>query len=78
VDKFNILDHELVPGHRIMEEEEIEQVLETYSITKVDLPKIKKSDPISKKLEAKAGDVLCIIRKSQTAGESTVYRFVIG
>ena len=78
MEKFNILDHKLVPEHRIMPKEEVEQVLGKYNITRVQLPKIKKSDPISKQIGAKPGDVLCIVRKSQTAGESTAYRFVVG
>ena len=78
MEKFNILDHGMVPEHRIMQEEEINQVLELYNATKVQLPKMKKSDPVAKKLEAKAGDVVCVTRKSQTAGESIAYRFVIG
>ncbi|MEM4034182.1 MAG: DNA-directed RNA polymerase subunit H, partial [Sulfolobales archaeon] len=41
------------------------------------LPWIRASDPVARELGAKPGDIIRIIRKSQTAGESIAYRFVI-
>jgi DNA-directed RNA polymerase subunit H (RpoH/RPB5) len=40
-------------------------------------PWIKESDPISIIIGAKAGDVLKIIQKSQTAGKYEGYRYVV-
>ena len=40
------------------------------------LPKIKESDVVVKRLEAKPGDVLEIKRKSSVSGESVYYRIV--
>jgi len=41
------------------------------------LPYIKTSDPAAETLGAKMGDILRITRKSATAGEVTVYRYVV-
>jgi DNA-directed RNA polymerase subunit H len=75
--EFNILKHDLVPKHIILNEEEIKQVLDKYGIKPKNLPKIFTNDPVVKELNAKEGDILKIIRKSATAGESLYYRIVV-
>jgi DNA-directed RNA polymerase subunit H len=75
--KFNVLEHQLVPEHILLSEEEVEEVLTRYKITRGQLPKIKTSDVVVKQIEAKPGDVLKIVRKSLTAGKAIAYRLVI-
>ncbi len=75
--KFNVLEHELVPDHILMTEEETQELLKKYGITRGQLPKIKSSDVVVKQVGAKPGDVLKIIRKSLTAGKAISYRLVI-
>ena len=75
--KFNVLEHELVPDHILMTEEETQELLKKYNITRGQLPKIKSSDVVVKQINAKPGDVLKIIRKSLTAGKAVAYRLVI-
>ncbi len=75
--KFNVLEHELVPNHVLLTEEETQEVLKKYGITRGQLPKIKSSDVVVKQIGAKPGDVLRIIRKSLTAGKAVAYRLVI-
>lgn len=75
--KFNVLEHELVPDHILLTEEEAQEILNKYSITRGQLPKIKSSDVVVKQIGAKPGDVLKIIRKSLTAGKAVAYRLVI-
>ena len=75
--KFNVLEHELVPDHILMNEEETQELLKKYGITRGQLPKIKSSDVVVKQINAKPGDVLKIIRKSLTAGKAVAYRLVI-
>jgi len=76
-EEFNILNHELVPEHIILKENEIKEVLEKFKIEPQNLPKILLSDPAVKAINAKEGDVLKIVRKSKTAGTSIYYRVVI-
>jgi DNA-directed RNA polymerase subunit H len=71
------LNHILVPKHELISEKEKQQILEQYKITVDKLPMILFSDPAIKHLEAKAGDVIKITRKSLTAGTSYFYRGVI-
>lgn len=75
--KFDITKHELVPKHIVLNQEEKEKLLKKYGITLKELPRIFLSDPVVKNLGAKVGDVIKIIRKSETAGESIYYRVVI-
>ena len=72
-----ILEHELVPEHIIMKQDEIEELLKKYGITKDKLPKILAKDPVAIAIEAKKGDVLKILRDSITAGKAKYYRLVI-
>jgi DNA-directed RNA polymerase subunit H len=75
--EYDILKHELVPGHVILEEKEKKELLEKLKITTINLPKILTNDPVVKTIGAKEGDVLKIIRKSATAGTSIYYRVVV-
>ena len=73
----DILKHVLVPTHVLLNEDEKRKVLEEYHIKPYQLPYIRASDPVAKALGAKKGDVVKIIRKSPTAGESIAYRYVV-
>ncbi|QLC49384.1 DNA-directed RNA polymerase subunit H [Methanolobus zinderi] len=75
--KFSLLDHELIPKHEIMSEEDLKTVLKMYNIGKEQLPKIKVDDPVIQEIGAQAGEVVKITRNSQTAGEAYYYRLVI-
>jgi DNA-directed RNA polymerase subunit H len=76
-EEFNILNHELVPKHLILNQEERKEVLDKYKIKPENLPKILLSDPAVKAAKAKEGDIIKLIRKSRTAGTSIYYRVVI-
>ena len=52
--------------------------MEKFRTTEAHLPKIFESDPVVKKLGAKIGDVLEIVRSSEVSGESVYYRIVVG
>jgi len=80
--KINVMEHELVPEHYLLPEEEEKEVLEKLQITKDSLPKIKRSDPAVKVLEkiygpVKPGRIIRVVRKSQTSGKFTAYRVVV-
>ncbi|MFH1849225.1 MAG: DNA-directed RNA polymerase subunit H [archaeon] len=75
-DKFDITKHILVPKHVKLNEKEKEKILQQYGITIKELPTISKNDAMVKKLDAKPGDVIKILRKSSTAGDTAFYRGV--
>lgn len=81
--RFNVLEHQLVPEHRLVAEEETDRVLKALKITRDQLPKIRKSDPVIQILEKiegpiEEGRIIRVTRVSTTAGVSEAYRLVIG
>jgi DNA-directed RNA polymerase subunit H len=74
---FNVLKHELVPKHEIIPIEEAIKILRELGVRPEQLPWIRASDPVAKAIGAKPGDIIRVIRKSETAGEIVVYRYVI-
>ena len=74
---FSILEHTMVPGHRILDDDEVETILGRYNIEKEKLSKIRMTDPTIKEIGANPGDIIEIARTSKTAGESMFYRLVI-
>ena len=75
--KRSILDHVLVPKARVLSEEEVNELLERYKVSKGMLPKILETDPLVQAIGAKKGDVLELRRKSPIAGETVYYRVVV-
>jgi DNA-directed RNA polymerase subunit H len=75
--QINILEHELVPRFEILSPEEAKELLEKLGIQPHQLPWISIDDPVVKAIGAKPGDILRVIRKSPTAGESIAYRYVV-
>jgi DNA-directed RNA polymerase subunit H len=76
--EINILDHELVPKHTLLSQQEKEEIIKKYGIKKISqVPKILKSDPVVQLLKANSGDLIRIARKSDMAKESIYYRVVV-
>ncbi len=69
--------HIYVPKHTKLNEEETEDLLKRLNINKKQLPRILKEDAAIENLDVKKGDVIKIIRKSETTGEAEFYRVVI-
>jgi DNA-directed RNA polymerase subunit H (RpoH/RPB5) len=74
---MDILDHEFVPKHEILSAGEKEKLLHQLKVTSSALPQILTSDPVVRIIGAKAGEIVKITRKSQTAGSTIVYRLVV-
>jgi DNA-directed RNA polymerase subunit H (RpoH/RPB5) len=72
-----ILNHKLVPQHEIISEKDKNQLFKKYNITPELLPKILDTDPVSKYIGAKPGQIIKITRKSYTAKEAVAFRLVI-
>lgn len=75
--EFDVFQHELVPKHRVLPKKEVDEVLAKYHIRAYQLPYVKASDPAARALQAQPGDVIEVVRRSPTAGQAIVYRYVI-
>lgn len=74
---YNIFDHQLVPKHELLSKKDAEELMRQFHIRPYQLPYILTSDPAVEVLGAKMGDILRVTRKSPTAGEVIVYRYVV-
>lgn len=78
---FNVMEHQLVPEHRLLSEKETKTIVSQLKVSKEQLPKIKIADPCIKILsqteDVKEGMVVEITRASETAGRSKAYRLII-
>jgi DNA-directed RNA polymerase subunit H (RpoH/RPB5) len=72
-----VTDHKLVPKHIILSQEEKQQVLTQYNSTEDQFPFLFDTDPVVKEIKAKPGDMVKVIRPSETAGETVYYRYVV-
>ena len=76
--QFNILEHVLVPPHRILLESEVKQIMIKYNITdKVQFPDISRFDPVARVIGLRPGQVCNIIRASKTAIQANYYRICV-
>ncbi len=76
-EEISLFNHDLVPTHRILEDDERKKLFKKYSITPKNLPRLKVRDPAAMTIGARRGDIVEISRKSKTAGEIKYYRVVV-
>jgi len=77
VPPFQISTHFLIPKHELLTKEEAEQVLARNNATPGQFPYVLATDPLAKEIGAKSGDFIRITRRSETAGTSVYYRYVV-
>jgi DNA-directed RNA polymerase I, II, and III subunit RPABC1 len=74
---MNITEHVCCPEFTVLKTQEIEELLLSYNAKKKELPKQYDIDPISRYLYLKRGQVVRIVRNSETTGQSVAYRIVV-
>lgn len=73
--QFNILEHVLVPSHRVLTTEETIQIKKKYNIINDEqFPIITRFDPAAQAIGIRPGEVCEIIRPSKTAISAPYYR----
>ncbi len=76
--QFNVLNHELVPKHRILNSTEQAEFVKKYNITESSqVPEISRFDPVALCIGLKPGSIVHITRPSKTAIKGDYYRYCI-
>ena len=73
--QFNVLEHSLVPPHRVLTSEEATEIKKKYNIINdSQLPDISRFSPVSLALGIRPGEICEILRPSKTAIIAPFYR----
>lgn len=69
--------HAYVPKHEILSPEEARSIFSRHHARPEQFPYILISDPVVKEIGGKPGDLVRIVRRSETAGVTNYYRLVV-
>jgi DNA-directed RNA polymerase subunit H (RpoH/RPB5) len=71
--RIDVLLHDLCPKHILLTKSEAEELLNKYKIRYTDLPQMFEKDPAAIAIGAREGDVVKIIRESETTVDEIEY-----
>lgn len=76
--QYNILEHNLVPNHKILNEEQTIEIKKKYNINNnSEIPEISRFDPVAKLIGIRPDQICEIIRSSKTSITTKYYRCCI-
>jgi DNA-directed RNA polymerase subunit H (RpoH/RPB5) len=76
--KFNILNHEMVKKHRVVDDNEKNDLMKKYNlINESQFPEISRYDPVAQAIGLRPGQVCEITRKSPTSIVTYYYRICL-
>lgn len=76
--QYNILDNNLVPTHRVVSQNEKEDIMKEYNILEESqFPNISRFDPVAVVVGVRPGEVVEIIRSSPTSLKTKYYRLCV-
>jgi len=76
--QYNILDHTIVPHHRVLTHTEVDDIKSRYNIINdKSFPEISRFDPVSQVIGIRPGQLCEIVRPSKTAVVGYYYRICV-
>ncbi len=76
--QYNVLNHTLVPPHKVLNNSEKIEIMKKYNIMNDDeFPDIRRFDPVAMAIGLRPGEVCEILRPSKTAVSAPYYRICV-